>query len=94
MDHSLAGQIKPEKSLFRYPNGKGPSDYSEEDFVPKFYSPNDVIDDSVLEICGTDTRCAFDYALTGNEDIAAATKGARNSYERAVESSTIGKIQV
>ncbi|XP_038073405.1 sushi domain-containing protein 2-like [Patiria miniata] len=83
-------QIKPEDSLFRYPRGKGPSDYTDVTFVPLFWSPSDVIiDESALRICGNDTVCAFNFVVTGNEDIARATKEAVDSYKTAVKSAAL-----
>ncbi|XP_038073810.1 sushi domain-containing protein 2-like isoform X2 [Patiria miniata] len=82
-------QIKPENSLLRYPRGKVPSDYADETFAPLFWSPSDAANDSVLEVCGDDTRCAFDFIVTGNEDIARATKGAVDSYKTAIESAAL-----
>ncbi|XP_022088953.1 sushi domain-containing protein 2-like [Acanthaster planci] len=82
-------QIEQEDSLFRYPAGKGPSDYRDESFIPVFWSESDPIDENVLEICGNDTRCAFDYAVTGDENIARATRGAVASYKTAIESAEL-----
>ncbi|XP_022104835.1 protein mesh-like isoform X2 [Acanthaster planci] len=86
-------QIKPENSLFRYPAGKSPSDYSNEAFVPFFWSMSDPIDNRVLNLCGNDTQCAFDFIVTGNENIAMATKEVVENFGIAVESAAIGKFQ-
>ncbi|XP_038072987.1 sushi domain-containing protein 2-like [Patiria miniata] len=90
--HSEFGQkwqIEPEDSLFRYPRGKGPSDYSDETFTPSFMSPEAALTGAAREICGNNSQCAFDWAVTGNSDIARATGGAVAHYRAAIESASI-----
>ena len=85
------GQIKPENSLFRYPRGKGPTDFAQKSFEPIFWSPGDDINGTVVDVCGNDLQCQFDLAVTGNEDIARATRGAVASYKTAAKSATTGR---
>ncbi|XP_038073805.1 sushi domain-containing protein 2-like [Patiria miniata] len=90
--HSEFGQkwqIEPEDSLFRYPRGKGPFDYSDETFTPSFMSPEAALTGEAREICGNISQCAFDWAVTGNSDIARATGGAVAHYRAAIESASI-----
>ncbi|XP_022089140.1 sushi domain-containing protein 2-like isoform X2 [Acanthaster planci] len=84
-----AWQIKPEDSLFRYPRGKGPTDYSDETFTPVFLPPETAITEEAREICGNISQCIFDLAVTGDSDIARASGSTVSRYKAAVESASL-----
>ena len=71
----LIGMINPEDSLFTYPPGMGPEDFSFPNHVPLFLdevvagASQDIMDD-----CDGDSMCIFDAIQTGNTAIGLMTK--------------------
>ena len=67
--------INPEDSLFTYPDGMGPEDFSFPNHFPSFL--DEVLagaSEEVMNECGSDAMCVFDATQTGNLDIGLMTK--------------------
>ena len=70
----LSGQITPEESLFTYPVGTDAASFAHPEHVPVFLS--DVIasaSQEILDTCGNDVNCIFDYAETDNPEVGLST---------------------
>ena len=67
--------INPEDSLFTYPEGMGPEDFSFPNHVPRFL--DEVVAEAsqdVMDACDGDLMCIFDAIQTGNTAIGLMTK--------------------
>ena len=72
-----AGEIHPEDSLFTYPADTTAQNFSNPDHIPVFLS--DIMESAspeILEACGGNPECVFDYAATGNPEIGLGTLSA------------------
>jgi len=62
------------ESLFKYDDGLGHADFSNNTFVPKFL---DEVDKEVVAnattVCKNNTQCIFDLVFTDNRELAEAT---------------------
>ena len=68
----IAGQIKPEESLFVYNPGLGPNNYSHPEHIPVF-TDELVISDEVRQACQGNTACMFDAASTNSTMVGLST---------------------
>uniref|UniRef100_K1QEJ8 Uncharacterized protein n=1 Tax=Magallana gigas TaxID=29159 RepID=K1QEJ8_MAGGI len=72
-------RITEETSLFTYKDGTAYSNYQNPSFIPAFETPTDLLAD-VVEVCGDDQECVFDYAVSGSSELAAETKERTQSF--------------
>ena len=72
--HNYVGHVDVVDSLFEYFDGKTYLDYNDgwDTHSPAFTDELDRPDDTET-VCGDDTQCIFDYAVTGNVSFAIAT---------------------
>lgn len=66
----FVGLIDPEKSLFTYPEGLSPANFSFPEHMPDFV--DEVVMNApaeVVDMCDGNTRCIFDATQTGNIDV-------------------------
>ena len=73
------GEILPEDSLFTYPEGMGPGNFSHPDHIPAFL--DEVVANAspeVLAACGNNTECIFDASETGDISIGLETMATNN----------------
>lgn len=75
----FSGRITEEGSLFTYKDGTTYSNYQNPSFIPAFERPTDLPAD-VVEVCGDDQECVFDYAVSGSPELAAETKERTQSF--------------
>lgn len=75
----FSGRITEEASLFTYKDGTTYSNYQNPSFIPAFETPTDLPAD-VVEVCGDDQECVFDYAVSGSPELAAETKERTQSF--------------
>ena len=69
------GQIRPEDSLFTYPEGKTASDFAHPEHMPVFL--DEVVaaaDQDIISACDGDRECIFDTCQTGDLSIGLDTK--------------------
>lgn len=63
------------ESLFYYPDGSGPADFSFPDYVPLFIDEAEftnlatAADENLITACGGDQRCLFDSIQTGDVEV-------------------------
>ena len=72
--HSFTGEILSDDSLFVYPDGLGPGNYSHPYHIPAFL--DEVVANAspeVLAACGNNTECIFDASETGDISIGLET---------------------
>lgn len=68
----IQGRITENISLFSYEPGKSFNDYQSPTFRPTFILPTN-LPPEVVEVCGTNRECAFDFTLTDSAEFAAET---------------------
>ena len=69
-------QITANESLFFYPDGKGPADFSFPNHIPPFIDEADFsnVSQELRDACGDDTVCLYDGVQTGDVEVAAQTR--------------------
>ncbi|XP_033100069.1 sushi domain-containing protein 2-like [Anneissia japonica] len=77
--------IDPQEALFYYEPGKSHSDYSDPSFLPIFEPPDNIDDNEIQRVCGSNFECMFDYQVTEDPVIADATRTNVKNLERLVE---------
>lgn len=85
-DFGVSWRITENSSLFTYEPGKSYDDYQLRSFRPAFSVPTN-LPPEVVELCGTDQKCAFDYAVTDSADLAAETLQITVIFNTSVEAS-------
>ncbi len=71
----ITGQIRPDESVFTYPEGNTALDFAFPDHTPEFL--NDVVATASVEVltaCGDSVQCIFDTSQTGDISIGLETK--------------------
>ena len=91
----LIGQLMDNETLFCYPNGLGPANFSFPEVIPLFLDEvnlTSMASPAVIAACGGDRECLFDGVVTGDAVIASQSLAIqqRNEYE----SSVIGRDSV
>ena len=88
-----SGAVSADESLFYYEPGTDHDSVSDANYMPAFtpmINP-DVDQALVLEVCGSDQFCIFDFQATGSETFAQAAVQTFQQYEAALESTSIGE---
>ena len=70
----ITGQIRPDESVFTYPEGNTALDFAFPDHIPQFL--DEVVATAsvnVLTACGDSVQCIFDASQTGNISIGLET---------------------
>ena len=88
-----SGEIVEEASLFYYEPGTDHDSHSDASYEPAFepITNPDINQTLVLEVCGNNQFCIFDFQLTGSADFAVASLQTFNDFENGLESTTIGE---
>ncbi|XP_030834998.1 sushi domain-containing protein 2-like [Strongylocentrotus purpuratus] len=84
----LLWEIDAAKSLFYYEPGKDHESHTDRTYTPVFEPvANPFVDQSlVVEVCGTNQFCIFDYQTTGSQSFARNSMEALVQYQQAVDS--------
>lgn len=85
------GRLQTDESIMWYPPQVTSDQFQDKSFIPVF-SPVFLSDDDLqnaTKLCGEDKNCLLDFALTGNIQVALATK-AVNANTKAMEA-VLGK---
>lgn len=88
----ILGRISEEESLFTYKDGKTYSDFQNPSFVPTFETPSDLPED-VVEVCGDDKECIFDYAVSGSPELATETRQRKQTFMSFLDAFHLCKSQ-
>ncbi|XP_070554568.1 sushi domain-containing protein 2-like [Ptychodera flava] len=80
----MTWNVSEENSLFRYDTGESHATINDYSYEPDFEIPTNVTD-YVVDLCGENTQCIFDYKVTGIESVALTSKEAVVQYENLVE---------
>ena len=69
-----AGSVSDESTIFCY-GRVNRSDIVNTSFVPSFKTPeiSETIREQAMDLCGNDTECLFDVAITGSLDVGKST---------------------
>jgi len=74
-------KISDSESLFTYGPGQSTSTFSQPNFVPVFDSPCQGRSDATeKQLCGNSANCYYDYCVTGDSALAAATLASETEY--------------
>ena len=89
------GEIQTENSLFFYQMGTDHETYTDRFYTPIFEPVvNPALDQAlVLEVCGNNQFCVFDFQTTGSQSFAQASVESFEQYEIAVQNIDIGSYQ-
>ena len=70
----MIGQITPEESLFKYPEGMSAEDFAHPEHIPEFL--DEVVSTASIEVltaCGDSVQCIYDASQTGDISIGLET---------------------
>ncbi|XP_041485569.1 LOW QUALITY PROTEIN: sushi domain-containing protein 2-like [Lytechinus variegatus] len=84
----LLWEIDVAQSLFYYEPGANHESHTDRSYIPVFEPPiNMLVDQSlVIEVCGTNQFCIFDFQTTGSQSFAQNSVNSFSTYQQAVES--------
>lgn len=86
----ILGMISEEESLFTYKDATTYSDFQNPSFVPTFETPSDLPED-VVEVCGDDKECIFDYAVSGSQELATETRKGTQRFKSFLDAFALRK---
>ena len=81
------GQITSEESIFTYGPGESEATYSVPNHVPPFMDellPTLLENETLVEVCGDNIECLFDFSETGDVEVGMSTVAVEN--EAMIES--------
>lgn len=84
--------ISEEESLFTYKDATTYSDFQNPSFVPTFETPSDLPED-VVEVCGDDKECIFDYVVSGSQELATETRKGTQRFKSFLDAFALRKSQ-
>lgn len=86
----LLWMISEKESLFTYKDATTYSDFQKPSFVPTFETPSDLPED-VVEVCGDDKECIFDYAVSGSQELATETRKGTQRFKSFLDAFALRK---
>ncbi|XP_037033310.1 protein mesh-like [Bradysia coprophila] len=89
-DFGMNWKVDCQDSLFTYPDGKSYENYQDDNYVPRL-EPIDVdkLPPKAKEICGDNYECLFDFAVTGNQEMATSTKTTVDTFTSIIQSLSV-----
>ena len=88
----LSGQIRSDETIFTYPPGQNPRDFSNPSHVPPFLDEIETTNSTLLELCGDNAQCLFDVVQTGDENVGRDTLQFEEQVTEQVIMSGKGKL--
>lgn len=82
--------ISEKESLFTYKDATTYSDFQNPSFVPTFETPSDLPED-IVEVCGDDKECIFDYAVSGSPELATETRKGTQRFKSFLDAFALRK---
>ncbi|XP_077869987.1 sushi domain-containing protein 2-like [Saccoglossus kowalevskii] len=83
-DFGLKWEISAEESLFRYKIGETHTSLTNIAYLPMFDIIESNITDDVIDLCGDNVECIFDFQVTNDVDTALGTSKALHAYDVVV----------